>query len=248
MVKINFMNIKIDNLTMDEAIRSMDCLIKIKKNSYVVTPNIDHIVNLETDNEFKEVYKNANLVLTDGKPLIWISRFYNTPIKEKVSGSDIFPRLCELSSEKGYGIFLLGAAEGVAEKAKKNLIEEYPNLRIVGTLSPKFGFEKSPKEIDKIIKAVKKARPEILVVGLGAPKQEKFIYKYRHRMEVPLALGLGASIDFEAGNIKRAPIWIQKFGFEWLYRIFQDPRRLFKRYCYDIVKILPLVFKYKNER
>ena len=153
MVKINFMNIKIDNLTMDEAIRSMDCLIKIKKNSYVVTPNIDHIVNLETDNEFKEVYKNANLVLTDGKPLIWISRFYNTPIKEKVSGSDIFPRLCELSSEKGYGIFLLGAAEGVAEKAKKNLIEEYPNLRIVGTLSPKFGFEKSPKEIDKIIKA-----------------------------------------------------------------------------------------------
>lgn len=172
MSRIRFLNIEIDNLSMDESIEYIDKLIKRKKNSYVVTPNVDHIVKLENDMEFLEVYNNADLVLTDGMPLVWISKFLKTPIKEKVSGSDLFPKVCELADEKGYSIFLLGAAEGVAIKAAENLKNKYKNLNIVGTFSPSYGFEKSKSEIEEIIKKVNEAKPDILAVGLGAPKQE----------------------------------------------------------------------------
>ena len=121
MSKIRFLNVDLDNLTMDETINQIDYLINNKRKSYVVTPNVDHIVRLEKDLEFKEAYENADLVLTDGQPLIWISKLYKTPIKEKISGSDLFPKVCELAAQKEYKIFILGAAEGVAEKAIKRL-------------------------------------------------------------------------------------------------------------------------------
>ena len=188
MSRIRFLNIEIDNLSMDESIDYIDKLIKRKKNSYVVTPNVDHIVKLENDSEFLEVYNNADLVLTDGMPLVWISKFLKTPIKEKVSGSDLFPKVCKLADEKGYSIFLLGAAEGIAIKAAENLKNKYKNLNIVGTFSPSYGFEKSKSEIEEIIKKVNEAKPDILAVGLGAPKQEKFIYKYKNKLNVPISL------------------------------------------------------------
>lgn len=147
MSRMNFLNIEVDNLTMNEAIDRAEELIIKKKPSYVVTPNVDHIVKLENDKEFQEVYKNADLILTDGMPLIWISKIKGNPIKEKISGSDFFPKLCERAAEKGYSIFLLGAAEGVATKAAKNLKEKYEGLNIVGTYSPSYGFEKKDDEI-----------------------------------------------------------------------------------------------------
>lgn len=179
MNRMKFLNIEIDNLTMDEAIDRIDELIIDKIPSYVVTPNVDHIVKLENDNEFKQVYREADLILTDGMPLIWISKLKKMPIKEKVSGSDLFPRVCDLAAQKGYKIFLLGAAEGVADKASKNLMEKYNGLEIVGAYSPPYGFEQKEEEIKKIINIVNDVKPDILAVGLGAPKQEKFIYKYR---------------------------------------------------------------------
>jgi N-acetylglucosaminyldiphosphoundecaprenol N-acetyl-beta-D-mannosaminyltransferase len=239
------MNTEIDNLTMKETIDEIDKLIKKDKNAYVVTPNVDHIVKLETDKELQEVYKDADLILTDGKPLIWISKFYKTPIKEKISGSDLFPLLCEMAAEKGYNMFFLGAGEGVANKAAQNLTNKFPKLNIVGTYSPPFGFEKDKKEIEKIINMVNKANTQILIVGLGCPKQEKFIHKYRKELNVPISLGLGASLDFEAGNIKRAPKWMSDNGLEWLYRLSKEPKRMFKRYIVDDVKIFKLMFKYK---
>ena len=245
MSRMKFMNTEIDNLTMKETIDEIDKLIKKDKNSYVVTPNVDHIVKLETDKELQEVYKDADLILTDGKPLIWISKFYKTPIKEKISGSDLFPLLCEMAAEKGYNMFFLGAGEGVANKAAQNLTNKFPKLNIVGTYSPPFGFEKDKKEIEKIINMVNKANTQILIVGLGCPKQEKFIHKYRKELNVPISLGLGASLDFEAGNIKRAPKWMSDNGLEWLYRLSKEPKRMFKRYIVDDVKIFKLMFKYK---
>lgn len=245
MSRMKFMNTEIDNLTMKETIDEIDKLIKKDKNAYVVTPNIDHIVKLETDKELQEVYKDADLILTDGKPLIWISKFYKTPIKEKISGSDLFPLLCEMAAEKGYNMFFLGAGEGVANKAAQNLTNKFPKLNIVGTYSPPFGFEKDKKEIEKIINMVNKANTQILIVGLGCPKQEKFIHKYRKELNVPISLGLGASLDFEAGNIKRAPKWMSDNGLEWLYRLSKEPKRMFKRYIVDDVKIFKLMFKYK---
>ena len=248
MSRVHFMNTEIDNYTMEEAIDAIDRLICQDKNGYVVTPNIDHIVKLESDQLLQKVYADADIILTDGKPMIWMSRLYGTPIKEKVSGSDLFPNLCRLAAGKGYRVFLLGAAEGVAAKAALNLQNKFPGLIIAGTYSPPFGFEKDEKELQNILRIVTEAKPHILIVGLGCPKQEKFIYNYRNELNVPVSLGLGASIDFEAGILKRAPKWMADHGFEWFYRIVQDPKRMAKRYFVDDMKIIRLFFKYYSKR
>lgn len=244
MSRMNFLNTEIDNLTMNEALDRAEELIIKKKPSYVVTPNVDHIVKLENDKEFQDVYKNADLILTDGMPLIWISKIKGNPIKEKISGSDFFPKLCERAAKNGYSLFLLGAAEGVAAKAAKNLNEKHEGLNIVGTYSPSYGFEKNEDEIDKIIRIINESKPDILAVGLGAPKQEKFLYNYRDQLKVPISLAIGASIDFEAGNINRAPKWMQNCGLEWFYRLCKEPKRMFKRYLVDDLKIIKIAKKY----
>ena len=240
------MNTEIDNLTMEETLQVVDKLIKEDKAAYVVTPNVDHIVQLETNKELQDVYANASLILTDGKPLQWIAKWYGTPIKEKISGSDLFPRLCDMAARKGYKMFFLGAAEGVATKAAENLINRYNGLQVVGTYSPPYGFEKSPEEMLKITRLIKEAAPDMLIVGLGCPKQEKFMYHHCRELGVPISFGLGASFDFEAGNIKRAPKWMSEHGLEWLFRITQDPQRMAKRYLVDDLKILKLATKYKK--
>lgn len=244
MSRMRFLNTEVDNLTMDEAICKINELIINKKPSYVVTPNVDHIVKLEEDKEFQNVYKNADLILTDGMPLIWISKLKKNPIKEKVSGSDLFPKVCEMAAQKGYKVFLLGAAEGIAAKAAKNLELKYEGLNIVGTYSPSYGFEKNNEEINRIIHMINELKPDILAVGLGAPKQEKFIYKYKNNLNVSVSLAIGASIDFEAGNINRAPKWMQNSGLEWFYRMIKEPERMFKRYLVDDMKIIKIIRKY----
>ncbi len=246
MSRIKFMNTEIDNLTMQEALKEIDKLIKERKCAYVVTPNVDHIVQLETNKELQAVYANASLILTDGKPLLWIAKWYGTPIKEKISGSDLFPLLCKMAAEKEYTMFFLGAAEGVAARAAENLMKRYKGLQIVGTYSPPYGFEKDQIEMNKIKTMIRNSNPHILIVGLGCPKQEKFIYYNRKELGVPISLGLGASFDFEAGNIKRAPKWMADHGLEWLFRITQDPKRMAKRYLVDDRKILSLAIKYRR--
>lgn len=247
MSRMKFMNIEIDNLTTQEALQKIDLLIQQEKGAYVVTPNVDHIVQIETDPEMRAAYEHASLVLTDGKPLLWIAKWYKTPIKEKVSGSDLFPHLCEMAAENGYTMYFLGAAEGVAAKAAANLKRKYPGLQIVGTYSPPIGFEKNPAEINKIKTLICDAKPDILIVGLGAPKQEKFMNNHCKEIGVPVSLGLGASFDFEAGILKRAPRWMSERGLEWLFRITQDPKRMIKRYLIKDRKIFWLALKYRKE-
>lgn len=246
MGRIKFLNTKVDNITMAQALGKIDELVINKKPSYVVTPNVDHIVKLENDNEFRKVYEDADLILTDGQPLIWISKLIKSPIIEKVSGSDLFPKVCELASKKGYKVFLLGAAEGVAKMAADKLMVKYQGLDVVGTYSPPFGFEKDETETNKIIKMINEVKPDILAVGLGAPKQEKFIWKFKDKLNVPVSLAIGASIDFEAGNIKRCPRWMQNRGLEWFYRLLKEPKRMFKRYIIDDMAIVKIYFKYKD--
>lgn len=173
MDRISFLNTYIDNLTMAEAVEEAQHLIEKKENSYIVTPNLDHIVILEKDKEFAEIYANADLILADGKPLIWISKMLKNPIKEKISGSDFFPQLCSMCAKNGYSIFILGAGKGIAEIAANNLCQKFHGLRIVGTYSPPIGFEKDRKELLKIAGMVKKASPDIFAVSLGSPKGEK---------------------------------------------------------------------------
>ncbi len=248
MSRIKFMNTEIDNLTMSEALDRIEDLIRKDKNSYVVTPNVDHIIRLEKDKELQAAYHNASLILTDGMPLVWISRLYGTPIKEKISGSDLFPKLCELSAQKGYRMFFLGAKEGVGARAARNLKSRFPSLSIVGTYSPPYGFEKDKSEMEKIREMIRIARPHILIVCFGCPKQELFMLHNRDELGVPISLGLGASLDFEAGYFKRAPKWMSENGFEWVYRLFQNPGRLAKRYLIDDTKIFWLAYKYRKKR
>lgn len=247
MSRIDFLNTQIDNLTMDEAIAEINKLIQNHSYNYVVTPNLDHIVMLEKDKDFFAAYKNASLIVADGKPLIWISKFLKRPIKEKISGADLFPRICELSAKRGYKIFILGAKNGVAEKAARNLSLKYPGLNFCGTYSPIFGFEKIPAEMEFVKQLIKKEKPDILAVSLGSPKGEKFIYQNLNELKVPLSISIGATIDFEAGNVTRAPKWMSDIGLEWFHRIIQDPKRLIKRYWKDAVSIFPIIYKYSRK-
>ena len=247
-MRMQFLNTHIDNLSMEDAIQEIDKLIREKKHSYVVTPNLDHIVLIEHDELFKEIYDKADLILTDGKPLIWIAKAQGTPIKEKVSGSDLFPKICELAAMKGYSIYILGAAPGVADQAAENLKNKYQGLNIVGTYSPPMGFERNTEEINFIIDNINQLSPDILAVSLGSPKGEKFIYRIKDKITASLSISIGATIDFEAKKIKRAPKWMSNVGLEWLYRITQDPKRLVKRYFNDAISIVPIIIKYGKER
>ena len=245
--RMRFLNTHVDNLTMEEAVEEAKKLILANRNSYVVTPNVDHIVKIEHDRLFREIYEGADLILTDGKPLIWISRLLGTPIKEKISGSDYFPEVCKMAAREGFSIFLLGAAEGVAKKAAINLMKKYKNLKIAGVYSPSYTFENDEEEISYIIRKINQAKPDILCIGLGTPKQEKFYYQYKDMLRVPLTLHIGATIDFEAGVVKRAPKWVSYAGMEWLYRLLKEPRRLYRRYLLDDVEIFPIFLKYRKQ-
>lgn len=244
MERIKFLNTAIDNITMEQAISRINDFVQKNKKSYIVTPNVDHIVRLEYDEEFKQVYDNADLVLTDGMPLIWLSKWIGKPIIEKVSGSDLLPEVCKLASKEKYKVFFLGAAPGVAQKAADNLKNKYKGLDICGCYSPKLGFENDEEEVNKVIKIINDSNVDILALALGTPKQEKFIYKYRDKINSKLTLNIGAAIDFEAGNVKRAPRWMQNAGLEWFYRLCKEPKRMFKRYIIDDLKIIKIIYKY----
>lgn len=246
MARIAILNVEVDNIGMNEAVAAIDRFIQKREPSNVVTPNLDHIVALENDEEFQRVYKDAALVLTDGQPLIWYSKLKRMPIVEKVSGSDLFPEVCKMCAQKGYSVFLFGAAEGVAERVAEKLKEKYPSLIVAGIASPVYGFEKDAKQTDEYVQLIRAAKPDVLALALGTPKSEKFAYHHKEEMGVPVILNIGATFDFLAGRIRRAPLWMSKCGLEWLYRVSQDPRRLIKRYWKDIKMVIPLMWKYRK--
>lgn len=243
--RINLLGLFIDNVNFAESLCVIEKLIFDKKNHYVLTPNVDHLISFQGDQEFRRVYREASFVLPDGVPLLWAAEFLGTPLKEKISGSDLFPRLCEVSVEKEYKLFFLGGREGAALKAAKILREKYPNIEIVGFYCPPFGFEEVEAENNKIIQMIKESKPDILFVGLGAPKQEKWIYKYKEQYQVPVSVGIGVSFEFTAGMVKRAPVWMQQAGLEWFWRLLMEPKRLWKRYLIDDPVFFWLVLKQK---
>ena len=244
--RMRFMNSYIDNVTKEEAIAHIEECINTRKIGHIITPNVDQVIRIESDKYFKEIYENAELLLADGTPLVWISRWYKKPIKEKICGSDLVPDLCKLAAQKGYLIFLLGSAEGVAAKAAENLKKNNPGLRVAGVYSPPYGFEKDKNEIDKINKMLFNSKADMLFVGMGVPKQDIFIYENMNKYQIPMSFSIGATIDFEAGIQKRAPKWVNHIGMEWLYRLSHDPKRMFKRYIIDDMKIFKLAWRYKK--
>ena len=246
MRKQALLNTYINNLSMTETIETIEQMILSDKKAYIVPINVDVVIKIENDQYLKKVVKEADLVLVDGKPLVWISNFYHKPVKAKISGSDLVPLLCEKASQKGYTIYIIGGKEGIAEQAKKKLEEKYPGINIVGTYAPPFGFEKDKNELEKINQMISQNTPDILIVCFGCPKQEKWIYENIRYYNAKVSICAGATVDFLAGNIKRAPKWMSEHGLEWFYRFLQEPKRMFKRYFIDDLKILWLIFKYKS--
>ena len=243
-VKQQFLNTYVNNLSMKDCLEAIDSLVSQDKKSYIVAVNVDVIVKIEDDPYLKKIVDNADLVLVDGKPLQWIAKYQGNPIKEKISGSDLVPLLLKQASDKGQSVFIIGGKDGIAQKAKSNIEKSNPKIKIVGTYAPPLGFEKDQKELDKINVMISDCHPDILIACFGCPKQEKWIYENYLKYEAKLSVCAGATVDFLAGNVKRAPKWISNIGFEWFYRFLQEPKRLFRRYFVDDVKILKLVCKY----
>ena len=201
----------------------------------LITPNVDHLVKLQHDKEFYEVYRQAEWVVCDSKILYLLSKLLKHPLPEAIPGSSFFTAYYLYhKDDPNCKIFLLGAKEGIAQKAMEQINRKTGRQIVVGAHSPSFGFEKDEKECNELTEIVNRSGANVLLVGVGAPKQEKWIMKYRTQMpNVDLFMALGATIDFEAGNIKRAPKIFQKLYLEWFYRFLMEPKRMFKRYFVD---------------
>ncbi|MCD8489451.1 MAG: WecB/TagA/CpsF family glycosyltransferase [Desertifilum sp.] len=240
MKSVRILNVSINNLSTKELLAQL-------KTGVVFTPNVDHLVKLQKDSEFVQVYQTADYRVCDSKILYYVSRFLGCPVKEKISGSDLFPAFYEYHRDnEEMKIFLLGGKEGVAKRAQANINAKIGREMVIGAHSPSFGFEKNEAECDEIIDIINRSGATVLAVGVGAPKQEKWIAKHKHRMpNVKIFLAIGATIDFEAGNIKRAPKWMSEVGMEWLYRLVSEPARLWKRYLVEDTRFFWLVLKQK---
>ena len=222
------LNVDILQITQKDLLAGLD-------RGVLITPNVDHLVKLQRDAGFYDVYRKAEWVVCDSKILYLLSKLLRRPLPEAIPGSSFFTAYyMHHKDDADCRIFLLGAKEGIAAKAMERINGKVGRRIVVGAHSPSFGFEKHEQECDDIIGIVNKSGANVLLVGVGAPKQEKWIMKYRDRMPgVKLFMALGATIDFEAGTLKRAPVFWQKIGMEWLYRVLKEPRRLFRRYFVD---------------
>ena len=246
MKKQPLLNTFVNNLDMAETLNSFEQMVENNDKSYVVAINVDVIIKIEHDSYLKEIVDKADMVLVDGKPLVWIAKWHKHPVKAKISGSDLVPLLCKRAADKGYSIFIIGGKDGIAEQAKQNLEQTLPGIKITGTYAPPFGFEKNINELEKINSIINTAHPDLLITCFGCPKQEKWIYENYQKYDAKVSICAGATVDFLAGNVNRAPKWMSEHGLEWFYRFLMEPKRLFKRYFVDDLKILRLIIKYRK--
>lgn len=241
MEKIELFGVRFDNFDFRDLAAYLERTVESGEPTYLLTCNVDHVMLLEKDALFRHIYREAHAVVADGMPIVWTSRLVGTPLKQRVAGSDLLPELGLWLEKKRYKLFFLGAAEGVAEEAGRRLLERFPALSIAGWYSPPYGFESMEEENEKIVAMIREAKPDILLVGLGAPKQEKWIYRHYREYGVPVSIGVGATFDFLAGKVKRAPAWMQRAGLEWVWRLMQEPGRLWRRYLVQDTKFLRLM-------
>lgn len=234
--RVQLFDIEIDPVRMPEAVDRLTGWIHDGDGGhrYVVTPNTDHVVMLRENAALRDAYRDAALVVADGMPVVLASRLLRKRLPERVTGADLVPALFAAATpEKPITTFLLGAGPGVAERAAATIRSNWPNVNVVGTYSPPMGFEHDDDENCRILDMVNAAKPDALVVGLGAPKQELWVHRFHNEIDAKVSFCVGATIDFLAGEVRRAPNWMQRCGLEWFYRMMSQPRRLVKRYARD---------------
>jgi N-acetylglucosaminyldiphosphoundecaprenol N-acetyl-beta-D-mannosaminyltransferase len=226
--RVRIGRLPIDRLTFEGALDATERMIADKKGGTVFTPNVDHIVMAEHDPAFREAYERASLSLVDGKPVLWAARALGPGLPEKISGSDFVPALLDRAAKRDFSVYLLGGAPGSAERARAVLEERH--IRVAGFSSPKVAVSAKLDDHRELAETIARANPDLVLVGLGAPKQELFSYAVRDIVRPAVLIGCGATIDFLAGVVPRAPTWISNAGLEWLYRLAKEPRRLWRRY------------------
>lgn len=239
MNSIKILNVHINNILAEELLSQLN-------RGVLVTPNVDDIMKHQRDEEFHRDASQADFVVCDSKIVLLASKFLGKPLTEAIPGSGFFPKYCDYHKNDDTKIFLLGAKEGVGEIAKERINQRIGREIVVDTYSPPFGFEKDDEECEHIVDLLRASDANVVLVGLGNPKQTRWIFKYKDRLpNINVFLALGATIDFEAGNVKRAPILFQKLALEWLYRLVKEPKRMYKRYLIDDMPFFWLLLKQK---
>lgn len=242
--RITLYNLRINKLNLRDAAQQI--LIwcnEVKPQArLVVTPNLYMAVVARRSPDLRLLLNNADMSLADGMPLVWASRLFGKRLPERVTGSDLPHALCELSGQQGakLRLFLLGAGAGVAEHAGQRLEQQWPHVTVAGCYSPPYGFERDERELARILDKIATAQPDILLVGLGFPKQEKWATHHLTHISAKVVICVGATLDFLAGQLPRAPVCMQRCGLEWLYRLLREPGRLASRYAYAAA-MLPIL-------
>lgn len=219
--RVEILGVKVDAVTMAQAVECVEKLIAAKKNSIVATANAEMLMRATQDDELKNILNAAELVVPDGAGTVWAAHYLGYEMPERVAGFDLVQELMKISPSKSYKFFLFGSAPDVAEKAKLKAEELYPNIQIVGTRNGYFTAADEPE----IIAQIKKAQPDILLAALGVPKQEKWLATHKDELNVPVSIGVGGTFDVMAGVVKRAPKWMQRAKLEWLFRALLQPSR-----------------------
>lgn len=230
---VDIMGVPIHRVTQGAFIDHIFTSLSNGVGGWVITVNLDILRRCVRDREFAELAQQATLRVADGMPLVWGSRLKGTPLPERIAGSSLMRPICEEAGRHGRSIFLLGGAPGTADAAARNVRETTANLDVVGTHCPALGFEQRPQDLKAIASALREAQPDIVFVALGSPKQERLIAQLKEQLPHAWWLGVGISFSFLAGEVRRAPIWMQRMGLEWFHRLIQEPRRLARRYLVD---------------
>lgn len=234
---VALLGVPVDNVTMQEALGAIEASIHEGGFHQIATANVDFLINSIHDRELKEILGCCDLVLPDGMPLVWASRLMGVSLRERVSGSDLVPLLVELAAERGYRIFLLGASEESSLGAARWMERNHPRAQLVGRYCPEH-LTLEQMDHEDILLQIEAATPDILLVAMGSPKQEKWLAMHRHRLQVPVCIGIGGSLDLLADRLPRAPLWMQRSGLEWLFRVRMEPTRLGTRYARDAFGLL----------
>lgn len=236
------LGIPFHTITLPGAVDRIEEMVADGFAHYVVTPNVDFLVKAQRDPALRHILICADLVLCDGKPIVWASHMLGGALPGRVAGSDLVPRVLQSAARLGWRVFLLGGSPEVAAAAARRIAEAHPSLPEVCHYSPPFRPLDEMNNAE-IIKRVRAARPDVMLVCFGCPKQEKWMALHGAALSVPVMIGAGATIDFLANTVARAPAWMQRSGTEWLFRLAQEPRRLARRYADDLLHFFPAILR-----
>ena len=221
---VTILGVRVDCVSPGETLAEIDRFVAAGTPHHIVTADASMVITARHDPALREIIEGADLVTPDGFGILWASRQMRTPVPHKVSGVDLVGELCRLSPAKGYRLFFFGAGPGVAEEAAAKMRALYPGTQIVGTRDGFF----TPTQEPEVVAQIQAARPDIVLVALGIPKQEKWIARHKDVLGASVLVGVGGSFDVFSGRVRRAPPFMQQHGFEWLYRLYKNPRKFAK--------------------